>query len=88
MVDHEGVPLIVNRRFFELWELPIGSVVPGMSYIELVDAIVSQGNILPVDMAEIRRQREILTKRNARSTFPSTTPRRGNSSVSRSPSFK
>ncbi|MGA3403323.1 MAG: diguanylate cyclase, partial [Acetobacteraceae bacterium] len=58
MVDRDGTLLVVNRRFCQLAGLPPHIVTPGMSYTELWQLVVSQGNVRSVDMAALRRQRE------------------------------
>jgi diguanylate cyclase (GGDEF)-like protein/PAS domain S-box-containing protein len=69
MIDHAGAVLVVNRRFCELSGLPDGAVVPGMSYTELTELIVTQGNVLRDDLAVIRRRREELLGQQTRSRF-------------------
>jgi diguanylate cyclase (GGDEF)-like protein/PAS domain S-box-containing protein len=69
MVDRDGHLLVANRRFCELAGLPPHSVTPGMSYLELVQLVVSQGSILQDDMTALRQQRGDVIDRGSGSTF-------------------
>jgi diguanylate cyclase (GGDEF)-like protein/PAS domain S-box-containing protein len=69
MMDHAGRVLVANRRFCELSGLPEGAIAPGMSYADLSELTVTEGNILRDDLAVIRRRREELIGQGARSRF-------------------
>jgi diguanylate cyclase (GGDEF)-like protein/PAS domain S-box-containing protein len=69
MVDHAGNLLVVNRRFCELAGLPAGAVMPGISYAEMLERVLTIGNVKPDELAELRRRRDELIGQNKRSTF-------------------
>ena len=69
MVDGDGNMVVVNRRFFELLGLPPDSIKAGMPYAELPALVSSQSNLLPDDIAQIRRYREEWVGSNTRKTF-------------------
>ena len=69
MVDHDGMLLVANRRFCEIWGLPPDAVTPGMGYTELTQLVSSQGNVPPADMDDVCQRRQALAGRTTRSTF-------------------
>lgn len=68
MISHAGELLVVNRRFYELFGMPPGSLGPGMCYDELTEQVVALGNVSAADMSGIRDRRAALIARNARAT--------------------
>jgi diguanylate cyclase (GGDEF)-like protein len=69
MIDRDGHVLVANRRFCELAGVPPDSVPPGMTYPEMVQLIVSQGNIQPDDIATLRQRRDEVVGRSSDSAF-------------------
>jgi diguanylate cyclase (GGDEF)-like protein len=69
MVDRDGHILVVNRRFRELWGLPPHSIPPGMSYSEMVQFVLSQGNVQPDDMTALLQRRGEVIGRGLESSF-------------------
>ena len=67
MVNRDGLIMVVNRRFQELWGLPPDTIVPGMHYAEVITQ--AAGNVPLDDLAVVRRHREEAIARNQRSSF-------------------
>ena len=63
LCTNDGKVLTVNRRFCEINGLPVDSVVPGMSYAEMTQILVSSGKMGPKELNEIRRCRNELVQR-------------------------
>jgi diguanylate cyclase (GGDEF)-like protein len=68
MFDHAGRLLVANRRFCELFGVPLDCLKPGMSYDGLTKYIVSAGTTTAQDMHEMRQRRAALIERNMRAT--------------------
>ena len=69
MVDRNDNVLVVNRRYCELWGLPPGVVMPGMSFAALKHLVCSSGNVPVADIEEAHRLRKQAADRHVRSTF-------------------
>ena len=69
MVDRNDDVLVVNRRYCELWGLPPGVVMPGMSFAALKHLVSSSGNVSVADIEEAHRLRKQAVDRHVRSTF-------------------
>ncbi len=69
MVDRNDDVLVVNRRYCELWGLPPGVVMPGMSFAALKHLVSSSGNVSVADIEEAQRLRKLAEDRHVRSTF-------------------
>ena len=66
MISHSGQLLVVNHRFYELFSMPPGSLVPGIGYMELTDLVVEFGNVSAEDIRGVRERRAELIARNER----------------------
>ena len=69
MVDGDGNMVVVNRRFYEILGLPMGSVTAGMPYKDLAALVTAQSNLSPDDITQIRQHREESVGCNVRRTF-------------------
>jgi diguanylate cyclase (GGDEF)-like protein len=69
MYDDTGTLVVVNRRFSELFGLPPGSVVPGMSFADVTMLSVSNGVVPPADREKMKAQRKEMLARGVRATF-------------------
>jgi diguanylate cyclase (GGDEF)-like protein len=69
MFDQSGCLLVINRRFTEMFDLPPGSVVPGMDYSDLTAGVVDAGRVTQEDMKEIRERRQELIACHERQSF-------------------
>jgi diguanylate cyclase (GGDEF)-like protein len=58
--------LVVNQRFHMLFGLSPERIKPGMTYDEVVDVVVHEGNVTAADMQNIRQMRAELVERNER----------------------
>jgi len=67
MVGNDGNILVANRRFHELWGLPIDRIVPGTPYDQLVGHV--RGNVSQHDLEVIHNRRTEMIARNVRSSF-------------------
>jgi diguanylate cyclase (GGDEF)-like protein len=68
MFDHAGLLLVVNRRFCTLFGVPEGVLAPGMTYDEVTEQVVTEGNVTAEDMREVRERRVGLVERNQHAT--------------------
>jgi PAS domain-containing protein len=66
MISHSGELLMVNRRFYQMFGMPVGSLALGIDYATLTHKIVELGNVSKDDMRGIRDLRSELLARNAR----------------------
>jgi diguanylate cyclase (GGDEF)-like protein len=68
MIGQSGELVVVNRRFNEVFDMPDGVLVPGMTYQEVTERVVEFGNVCAEDMREARGRRATLLERNERAT--------------------
>jgi diguanylate cyclase (GGDEF)-like protein len=66
MIGQSGELVVVNRRFNEVFDMPDGVLVPGMTYQEVTERVVEFGNVCAEDMREARGRRATLLERNER----------------------
>ena len=69
LISHAGRLLVVNRRLFDLFEMPVGSLVPDMTYEELTERVVALGNVSVEDMRNARDRRAELIKYRERAAI-------------------
>ncbi|HEY2616033.1 MAG TPA: EAL domain-containing protein [Acetobacteraceae bacterium] len=68
MFDHDGRLLVVNRRFSQMFGVPDGTLLPGMTYLEVTDRIIDAGQVTAEDMTGVREHRAELVARNEHAT--------------------
>lgn len=68
MIDDDGNVVVANRRFCELWDVPVDSVVAGMHCDDMHAFIAAHGNLSSDDVVEVRRLREEAIRCRARKT--------------------
>jgi diguanylate cyclase (GGDEF)-like protein len=69
MIDDDRKVVVANRRFCELWNVPVDSVIAGMPYDAMHASIAAHGNLSLEDVTQVRRLREEAIRCNARKTF-------------------
>jgi diguanylate cyclase (GGDEF)-like protein len=65
----QGVVVVANRRFSELFGLADETVAPGTPYADVVRMVLAAGTVSPDDMEKIRKQRCELLDARSRGTF-------------------
>jgi diguanylate cyclase (GGDEF)-like protein len=68
MFDSSDRLMVVNRQYCQLFGVPEGILVRGMTYRELTDAVVDAGQITAEDMQGVRERRSALLAGNERAT--------------------
>ncbi len=69
MFDDASRIVVANRRFSELFDLPDGAIVPGMTYDEVAQQIIAAGAIKRAGMNALNGRRSELVAARSRATL-------------------